>query len=74
MVCHRSLKASKNEQKLQAAFTNMSKGKFKTTYAAAKAHETLTAILYRRPRLPLKKNRQKRGRGRESLVKQYPYI
>jgi Tc5 transposase DNA-binding domain len=48
MARRRSLKASQNEQKVQAALTNVSKGKFKTAYGASKAHGTSTATLYRR--------------------------
>lgn len=48
MTRRRSLKALQNEQKLRAALTNVSKGKFKTGYAASKAHRTSAATLYRR--------------------------
>ena len=50
MACRRSLKASQNGQKVQAALTNMSKSKFKTAYAAAKEHEVSMTTLYRRRR------------------------
>ena len=48
MARRRSLKASQNEQKVQAALTNMSKSKFKTAYAAAKEHEVSMTTLYHR--------------------------
>src|SRR5947207_349257 len=50
MARRRSLKASQNEQKVQAALTNMSKSKFKTAYAAAKEHGVSMTTLYRRRR------------------------
>ena len=48
MVRRRSVRAAQNEQKLEAAVTGVSKGKFKTAYKTAKALGVSKSTLYRR--------------------------
>ena len=48
MVRRRSVRAAQNEQKLEAAVTGVSKGKFKTAYKAAEALGVSKSKLYRR--------------------------
>jgi hypothetical protein len=48
MVRRRSVRVSQNEQKLEAAVTGVSQGKFKTAYKAAKVLGVPKSTLYRR--------------------------